>query len=322
MPNVGVWLFDFPIQSDYKGFSGQLILVDECEINIIWKLGKEGPLSIYKLFEETYHLPSVWSGITEISGSRKTGAKRNYEYFFIYKKVKGLAKRRLITVSESRHKEPRIVRLTFLGMLVYLVGSLEGDKFKNTMNHHTELLPFSDLWDLLINKLGSEKVIEAFDRAIRGFSKLAIASFKVKSLGLEFEGFLRNRLTSVLSLKEDSGKERDKSVSDLLKSKELAVLRNSYIAFLAVNDIWKLRNKSSSEVKEILPMLDSEMELAYFEGRKPSENSLFRDHGLKEFLPKYAGHEYFLTGMFVKNLIWQEKDEKCNLTESDYQVDI
>lgn len=61
--------------------------------------------------------------------------------------------------------------------------------------------------------------------------------------------------------------------------------------------------------------------------RKVSSDPLFKGERLKEFFPKYANIEYFFTGMFVENLLWNEKVVKKASEEpkpkiSDFEVEI
>ena len=62
----------------------------------------------------------------------------------------------------------------------------------------------------------------------------------------------------------------------------------------------------SEEIPKILPQLDAETEFAYFRPELANQGSLFQDGRLKNYVPKYSTLEYFLTGLFVKNLLWVE----------------
>lgn len=325
MPITSLWLFDFPICRTYDKSNGPLIVIDECELNIIWKLAQKGPLNIYQLGNsETYFLPEVWSGIVKVEGSRYgTGEKCSYAYSFIYRKVKGLARKSLVEVSISKQKEARIVRLTLLGLYVYMLGSTDKDKFKNVTNphhHHSYLLPFSSMWDLLMEKLGESRVKDALECAMKGFGNLAIVRYKLRSLGLEFEGLLQNDLISAVRI-DETKREMDNVVLELLRREESSVLRKSYIAYLAVQDIWKLRNKDRKEVQELSMNLASEKDLASLEKREVGFNSLFEGDRLKEFLPEYATEGFYLTGMFVENLLWQKRSIEAKHEMHDFEVE-
>ncbi len=142
---------------------------------------------------------------------------------------------------------------------------------------------------------------------------------KIKSLNLEFEGFVRNRM--VPTVKAEVGRERDATAVKLLKREEGSTLRKSYIAYLAVQDLMRLSRQSKTTVEELLPHLECEKELAYFESRKPNSNNLFEGNRLREFFPEYASAEWFLTGTFVENFLWNEKPAEKGSEEFDYEVE-
>jgi hypothetical protein len=170
--------------------------------------------------------------------------------------------------------------------------------------------------------LGPEKVEYALDQAVKDFADIAGVKFKVKHLGLEFEGLLRKGL--ICEKFDKTEMERSHEAAEFLKTKEASLLKDSYVAYLAVHDLWKLWNKTTGEIEELLPTLDSERELAYFEGREIDSNSLFRRHRLREFFPKCASIDSFLTGMFVENLLWHEKPLKRTQErkpEYDFEVE-
>jgi hypothetical protein len=48
-----------------------------------------------------------------------------------------------------------------------------------------------------------------------------------------------------------------------------------------------------------------EKELAYLENRKIADNPLFTKR-LFKFFPKYSELNYYFTGMFVNNLLWNQ----------------
>jgi len=116
---------------------------------------------------------------------------------------------------------------------------------------------------------------------------------------------------------------RDEDITKYLRGKEAASLRDAYIAYLITKDIQRLSRESKDDVKRLLNELESEKELAYFEKRQVGPNPIFKGGRLKEFLPKYAGIEYFFTGMFVENLLWSKKAvKKAKETKtSDFEVE-
>jgi len=69
-----------------------------------------------------------------------------------------------------------------------------------------------------------------------------------------------------------------------------------------------------------LELESSEKELAYFEKRKTSQDSLFKGKRLADFLPKYTSIEYFFTGMFVETLLWHEKSAEKESHDFDVEI--
>ena len=99
---------------------------------------------------------------------------------------------------------------------------------------------------------------------------------------------------------------RDPLVADYLKSKEAALLRETYIAFLLNEDFYSLGKMHSGELKQKLQELKSVKEYAFFEN---DQHFLFSKEGLSKFFPKYSGIEYYFTCMFVNNLLWDKKSK-------------
>ncbi|MHA2347732.1 MAG: hypothetical protein ACXACP_13515, partial [Candidatus Hodarchaeales archaeon] len=66
--------------------------------------------------------------------------------------------------------------------------------------------------------------------------------------------------------------------------------------------------------------LDSEKELAYFEKRETGSNHLFRGNRLKEYFPKYAGIEFFFTGLFTEKFLWKEVTIDKKDIKYDYEI--
>jgi hypothetical protein len=331
-----VWLFDYPVSKHYKGVHGPLIQIDECELTIVWTLAKEGDLPIYQLYrkkektpkkvalwkQRVYELPEV-NGIDALEGSRdRTGKRLKFGYSFIHRTVRKLERKHMIQTSEGTSRNSRIVDLTFLGLLLYLRGSTDKNKFEKAIEHHSNILFLpKETWYMLAKKLDGGKVESGLDLAVRDFVDLNKVRFRANPIGLEFEGFLKHDF----GLRENvSGKvciERNSDMAELLRSKEVSFLRDSYIAHLAVHDFPKLKDKKRKQIDKLLPHLDSESELAYFEGREVSSDPLFKGNRLKEFFPKYASAEYFLIGMFVENLLWQKRHVERKHEIYDFEVD-
>jgi hypothetical protein len=96
-------------------------------------------------------------------------------------------------------------------------------------------------------------------------------------------------------------------VSSFLESEEAVLLRETYIAYLITEDFQKLSDMSETDIKTKLPILKSVTELARFEKDENGSISLFSEKGLSRFFPKYGSIEYYFTGMFVFNLLWDKE---------------
>jgi DNA-binding MarR family transcriptional regulator len=321
-----IWSFDPLISENSSGLPIPSLTIDECELCIIWALGEKrekGDRSMYDFrTKEKYYLPQQVksSMVTEIP-VEKAGKREPYDSPFIYKTIKKLEKKDLVKIlkDSTGDRMRKVVKLTFSGLSIYLRGSSDKNRFKNAINHHPNLVIFSNQWDAMYKQIGVNKCIEAFEKTTNNCVNLLKAKFRTRSPNLEFEGFLRNPFYT--SPKERGiALERDIETSEYLKTKEALVLRNSYISYLAVHDIFKLSKESREQVKKLLPSLESEKELAYFEKGKTSQDSLFKGKRLADFLPKYTSIEYFFTGMFVETLLWHEKSAEKE--SHDFNVEI
>jgi len=167
----------------------------------------------------------------------------------------------------------------------------------------------------LESRFGTEKCTETFEKTVKDF-RLWKAEFRIRRLDLKYDSF-------EVQTSENEYR-RDERASEYLASPELTTLRNCYIAFLALHDLHLLSGESTEEANKIVSSLASERELSYFEKRNVGFNCLFDGERLKEFFPKYAGIECVFTGMFVKDLLWNEKiikKEKEEAKTPDYEVE-
>jgi hypothetical protein len=306
---------------DFTDLNIPTIHLTECEIYILWALGEEGPMSIYELAHKSRYLPEI-SPVLESPEGWKSKLKepQTCDYHFVHTKVRELLKRALIQkgqVPKNREQKGKKkghvhrdlefkegVGLTFLGLMFYLQnleksGRDRNEKIKHALDNYRTLLPFSEQWNSLTKDLGEDKCMRAFSKTVREFVDIRNVESEVPSTNQVFDGFVKRPLYD----SEPDAKitvERDNDVARCLEKKEMSVLRDCYIAYLAVNDIYK-----SPEEKE---GLESEREFAYFEKRDKSADTLFKGEKLREYLPKYSGIEYFFTGMFVENLLWKRND--------------
>jgi hypothetical protein len=316
---------------DFTDLNIPTIHLTECEIYILWALGEEGPMSIYELAHKSRYLPEI-SPVLESPEGWKSKLKepQTCDYHFVHTKVRELLKRALIQkgqVPKNREQKGKKkghvhralefkegIGLTFLGLMFYLQnleksGRDRNEKTKHALDNYRTLLPFSEQWNSLTKDLGEDKCMRAFSKTVREFVDIRNVKSEVPSTNQVFDGFLKRPLYPPDNAEEDtkSTRERDSKVAGCLKMKEMSLLRDCYIAYLAVNDI----NESSEENRE---EPESERELAFFENSKLSSSSVSKGGRIKEFLPKYSGIEYFFTGMFVENLLWKRNDGRTEIT--------
>lgn len=296
-----------------------LLKVTEAEISVLWKLAMEDFHTCYSLHKGRYDFPLEISRRINASGKLERRAK--YDHSYIREIVKSLESKKLVkTVKDPSESRMRVrVDLTFAGLLLYLRRSADKHRFKNAINHHSQLLPLSENWASLSENLGNEKVIDALNRAVENCYGLSKAKFRIRTLELEFEGFLRNE--HLWKMEKETVKEKDMAVWKFLQNNEGTVLRNSYIAYLAVHNILQLSKRSRREAEKLLSTLKSERELAHLENREINARPLFRDDRLKEFFPKYADMKFFFTGMFVEKLLWHEKEINTKPEKYDFDVE-
>jgi hypothetical protein len=328
--------FAYPLYSNYLSPGIPRWIFGECEISILWALAREGQLAVYDLFRvrgkpRRFILPTLSElrEAVETIGKEKPRSSVSYFYPFILKTVRNLEKQMLVHTSRdtSGIRSKRIVALHLLGLLLYLRGSNDEGKFVNAVKKNGRLLPFSGVWDLLNEKLGSEHVKSALGLAVDSFTGLSLAKFIIRPLNLEFDGLITRRWIS-----EGHNNRVEKAV-EFLKHKEALELLNSYIAYLAVHDIQKLMEEKKKMADVVPDNLESERELAYFERRDTDSRQLFKEGRIKQFFPKYAQVDFFFTGMLVENLIWhtptneaesklkQETTYEAKRRPSDFEVE-
>jgi hypothetical protein len=313
----------FPIVSKDVPIDFPTLEMEESEIGILWALCKEGPKSIYDLnvhtqfFLQPYWPKQVWITLPDMTPEEAKEMRNNllkprtYHRSSIYKVVEELSKKNLTKISKdtSESRIKTIVKPTFEGIVLYLRNPFEKQKLENIWKHYSKMIPFSDKWDSIVTVFGEEKCLETLELTLKNF-QVNNVRFRIKPLAIEFEGCLEGvKVLQTENEKEKFRLERNKTVADYLKSNDARILRESYIAYLALNDIKKLSFTEKRKLDATLSKLGSERELAYFENRQlSSSNSLFKGGRIKEFLQGYSGIEYFFTGMFVNNLLWDRKN--------------
>lgn len=293
--------------------------LSECEIYIIYTLGREGRKSIYDIAGKTRLFPDTIDALAPYEW-RKPEKGLSYDYHFVHSKVKELRKKKLVQIQSSNDQKPK-VGLTFFGLLLYLQSlrnAQEGrfETLKRSQRNYKTLIPVLADWESITHHLGTEICSKTFYETARDF-RLHKARFQLRPMHLKFEGFLKRDGFIRASHPEYA---RVEKVSKYLKSNEALVLRGSYIAYLAMENISQLSGKSFRDI-ESYDSLESETELAFLENRQVDSNPLFKGERLLEFLPRYACIEYFFTGTFVENLLWNKKPTK-EAKAFDFEVEV
>ena len=298
--------------------------IDGCELNILWRITGNEPQSIYALARTEYSWPEhIHSEM--ITGDLKrleSGKKIKYYYADIHKSVAKLQKKQLVrsTKNTSGPRTKKMVKPTLLGLILYLQASEKKPTlFWKILKYHSTVLPFSNVWNHMEKILGTESLFHALFRTVEKSKFIYRVGISIKPLNLEFEGFLKRKPFLSSEEKDETYKERRREFAEFLKRPEAIVLRNSYIANLAVRDIEFLSKKRKGP-ENLLKSLASEGELAFFEERRVGVNSLFKSTRLNEFFPTFAPFENFFTGMFVENLLWEEIKKRDSAEECDFEV--
>lgn len=316
MTKILQWRFFSPRAKKGKGIGVPMLDFTEAELNILWYLCKNGPRNAYELDKAGYYLPEdilaserVW-GPERHDLEQRIKKKIRYHRPFIVKILRRLQKKGLVEIVEDSQRDRirKIAEPSFSGLIVYLQNSTDKQSFCIVCKHFPKSIPFSEKWNWLTEKIGKQKCMKALEQTLKEFTDIQTVCFTIRQLKMQFEGFLEGPRMLINSPKDgEMVREKDLDVQRNLGDNEAVILRNSYIASLAMNDIEKLSGKNMDEVESLVQTLDSEKELACFEKRQAGVNSLFEGNRLKEYLPKYAKIEYFFTGKFVENLLWHEK---------------
>jgi hypothetical protein len=206
-----------------------------------------------------------------------------------FREIAAVSKRRIIRFFKS-YQEP------------YLYKS-KHRKNRYLLESYKRLIPFCPLWKGMVKQIG-DKCLDKLTMPVSNFYVDEKTLFKIESLDLYVETFpnysgeLTDRIYHF---------ERDPIIVSYLKREEATLLREAYIAYLVNEDLNFLRYMNADKIEQELPTLKSTKEFAFFESVDKSLECLLSKNGMNEFFPKYSGIEYYFTGMFVNNLLWNKK---------------
>ncbi len=178
----------------------------------------------------------------------------------------------------------------------------------NVLKKYSDLLLFMKFWDQLCSivdeKILFKKVKEvlklSFYSKYREVRISIIPPFKAFRLAMYISKSLsiRRQLATILGIK--NGK-RNENLLSLLCENDM--LKWSYIAFLALEDIWRIQDgKISIDEKD---RFVSELEYQVLEQPKDETNHLFTSNTLKQIFPEYAQEKYVITGYLMYKLMWE-----------------
>lgn len=324
------------------GILFQTLSLSDCEMYVVWMLGQVGPRSIVEIAKFPRYFPKPNLSRmnlpddnmklrlkdippTYLNSTRRPGFNKkrppNYSKSAIYSAVDRLEKKSLV---ETISREPlRNVNLTFIGLMLYLQNSTEKGRFKNLFTKHTRLFPFSHLWTKLTQKFGLDECLLTLEKTIENFHGLEKIDYVTQLEKARLEAFYHPYSGSDLQILSNSElfglmfgiyenntkiiPTKNSKVWDFLQSEEALLLRETYIAYLAAQDMKKLVGLENESYDKIIVTLKSEKELAELEKREVMSNPLFKGGRLMKLFQNYSGIECYFTGMFVNNLLWNEK---------------
>lgn len=205
---------------------------------------------------------------------------------------------------QSKRKKKYILALTFDGFHIYLQNTFiqEPDRevkhLDEAITANSKLLPFAKYWNEIVRIVGKNvahrRVAEAIQQQIFRYP------VNIGEINLRFDSFL---IEPKPTFPKISKKKQDRGLADFVsRSPEL---RNSYIAYLAVHDIFYLTSQERWSERELrLGSLESEKALVFFERLNINSKPLFMSGArLEEFFPKFATVECFFTGLLMEKLL-------------------
>jgi hypothetical protein len=302
------------------------IFCDEKSMLLIAILGRYGPQSIPSIQK---NIKAHCETLKLQNPNRPKDFGVNLEYEEIKRKIKRLKKIGFINEPHYYfHKTlTRIMALTFEGLIWYFQEppSLSKDKidyffksyqrpYLNKSKHrknrfllesYKQLIPFCPLWKGMKEQIGI-KCLSRLTFTVKNFCVDEKTCFRIEPLDIEVATYPNYSGESTDKIYYF---EKDKMVADFLKNEEATLLREAYISYLINEDFNLLHTMKSDGVKQNLPQLKSVKEYAFFGYDDACNMSLFSKEGLSKVFPKNYKIEYYFTGMFVNNLLWDKKSK-------------
>lgn len=270
--------------------------LNRCQFDILRFLAENGSHSVYDLAKGT-----------------------GYKYPYIHRNTNKLEKMRLIGFRKdsSRDRVRKMVELNFRGITVFLIAwenyTEEAKKsIKTAITKNPQLFPFSNQWKEIEEIVGKDLLLKGLIHTAGPMANGRNIKIQIDHLKLKFSAFFY-QFSGVFRFFPNTdfkGMERNKKFAEFLASQE--ELKKAYISFLAIQDIIDLE-EDRLEIDE-LAKFRSERELAFFENRDLSTDSLFPKQRLEKIFPEYAEMKYVFTGSLMNRLLWK-KSEKPILEE-------
>lgn len=144
--------------------------------------------------------------------------------------------------------------------------------------------------------------------------------FKIDDPKLDFKAYYYQFIENLHRKDNEvtfAGKQKDNRLVDFLKLN--TELKNSYIAFLAIHDLWALANGQKSD--EAPTTLLSETEITFLENLDQTKNNLFGTKRVKSIFPIYTTASHMFLGYLIFQLMWMPIETKPKIIENKYHVD-
>jgi hypothetical protein len=296
---------NFEVPGTYAGQKTSSMRIGTCGPNFVWRLAREGRLSVYDLYRNSkgiveYQLAGCVDDLGSVARDNgKLGESKGSKYLYpsVHKTVRRLEQLGLIRTSKdtSGIRNRRIAELTLLGLLVYLRGSTDKDRLEKALEKNGNLFTFFPVWDMLVEELGEEKVKTTLTNALNQLQCPEVGTFTVDSTCVEVYYRIDRKL--------GQHSNRNEKVASLLTKKEASVLAGSYFSYLLLHDSRMSQDRKEQGCKPSSEEPFSTTELVYFEKRGLPTRSFFKE-GRSSFFQKFCGLESLVTGIFVENLLW------------------